>query len=48
METGRLGDECDKQLIRSLIGKIMVYEDKFTVEFKYGVEDEVETQKKNR
>ncbi|SQB35181.1 recombinase [Clostridium cochlearium] len=31
-------DECDEQLIRRLIAKIMVYEDKFAIDFKSGVE----------
>ena len=29
--------EYDKQLVRQLIEKVTVYEDKFTVEFKSGV-----------
>lgn len=41
-EQPTLIDECDEQLIRRLIRKIMVYEDKFTIEFKSGVEVEVE------
>lgn len=41
-EQPMLIDECDEQLIRRLIGKSMVYEDKITVEFKSGVEVEVE------
>lgn len=41
-EQPTLIDECDEQLIRRLIGNIMVYEDKFTVKFKSGVEVEVE------
>lgn len=40
-EQPTLIDECDEQLIRRLIGKIMVYEEKFTAEFKSGVEVEV-------
>lgn len=39
-EQTTLIDECDEQL-RRLIVKITVYEDKFTVEFKSGVEVEV-------
>ena len=34
--------EYDEQLVRRLIEKIMVYEDKFTVEFKSGVMVDVE------
>ena len=41
-EQPTLIDECDEQLIRRLIEKIMVYEDKFTIEFKSGVEVGVE------
>lgn len=41
-EQPTLIDEFDEQLLRRLIGKITVYEDKFTVEFKSGVEVEVE------
>ena len=41
-EQPALIDEFDEQLIRRLIGKIMVYEDKLKVEFKSGVEVEVE------
>ncbi|EPY6431064.1 integrase [Clostridium sporogenes] len=40
-EQPTLIENCDEQLIRRLIGKIMVYEDKFTVEFKSGVEVEM-------
>lgn len=40
-EQPTLIDECDEQLLRRLIGKITVYEDKFTVEFKSGIEVEV-------
>lgn len=35
-------DECNEQLIRRLIGKITVYEERFTVEFKSGIEIDVE------
>ena len=35
-------EECDEQLVRRLIGKITVFEDRFTVEFKSGVEIGVE------
>lgn len=35
-------NECDEQLTKRLIGNIIVYEDKFKVEFKSGVEVEVE------
>lgn len=35
-------DDCDEQLIRRPIGKIMVFEDKFTVEFKFDAEVEME------
>ncbi|MVX64212.1 recombinase family protein [Clostridium chromiireducens] len=35
-------DEYDEQLIRRLIGKIMVFEDRFMVEFKSGIEIDVE------
>lgn len=41
-EQPTLVGECDEQLIRRLIGKIMVHEDRLTVEFKSGVEVEVE------
>ncbi|NMM65520.1 resolvase [Clostridium sp. P21] len=41
-EQPMLINDCDEQLIRRLIGKIMVYEDKITVEFKSGVEVKVE------
>ncbi|WP_242966449.1 DNA recombinase [Clostridium sp. BSD9I1] len=41
-EQPTLIDNCDEQLIRRLIGKIMVYGYKFVVEFKSGVEVEVE------
>lgn len=40
-EKQTLIDDCDEYLIRKLIGKIMVYEDKLIVEFKSGVEVEV-------
>lgn len=43
-EQPTLIDECDEQLIRRLIGKSMVHEDKFTVEFKSGVEVEGEVE----
>lgn len=35
-EKSTLIDECDQRLIRRLIGKIMVHEDRLTVEFKSG------------
>lgn len=35
-------EECDEQLLRRLIGKVTVYDEKFMVEFKSGVEVEVE------
>lgn len=35
--------EYDEQLIRRLIEKVTIYEDKFTVEFKYGVSIEIYT-----
>lgn len=41
-EQPTLIEECDEQLIRRLIGKIMVHEGRFTVEFKSGVEIEVQ------
>lgn len=41
-EQPALIDECDEQLIRRLIGKIMVHEDKITVEFKSGMGIEAE------
>lgn len=41
-EQSTLIGECDEQLIRRLLGKIKVYEEKFTIEFKSGVEVEAE------
>lgn len=41
-EQPTLIDECDEQLIKRLIGRIMVHEDKLKVEFKSGVEVDVE------
>lgn len=37
-----INTEYDEQLIRRLIEKVTVYEDKFTVEFKSGVTVDVE------
>jgi site-specific DNA recombinase len=34
--------EYDEQLVRRLIEKVTVYEDKFTVEFKSGVSIDIE------
>lgn len=44
-EQPTLIDECDEQLIGRLFEKIMLYEDKLTVEYKSGVEVEVEIKK---
>ncbi len=41
-EQPTLIEECDEQLLRRLIGKVTVYEEKFMVESKSGVEVEVE------
>ena len=38
--------EYDEQLVRRLIEKVIVYEDKFTVEFKSGMTVDVEENKK--
>ncbi|MDD2267920.1 MAG: integrase [Eubacteriales bacterium] len=34
--------EYDEQLVRRLIEKVIIYEDKFTVEFKSGVTVDIE------
>jgi site-specific DNA recombinase len=41
-EQATLIEECYEKLLRRLIGKVMVYEEKFMVEFKSGAEVEVE------
>ena len=41
-EQPTLIEECDEQLLRRLIGKVTVFEEKVTVEFKSGVEVDVE------
>lgn len=41
-EQPTLIDEFDEQLIRRLIEKVTVYEDRLTVEFKSGLDIEVE------
>jgi site-specific DNA recombinase len=35
-------EEYDEQLVRRLIEKVTIYEDKLTVEFKSGIEIDVE------
>lgn len=41
-EQSILLEEYDEQLVRRLIEKIMVYDDKLTIEFKSGVEIDIE------
>ena len=41
-EQSNLIKECDEQLVKRIVEKITVFEDKFTVEFKSGVDIDIE------